>query len=151
MLGLNRHGCDARFGRVLLGIRENETRMEAIGFPIFRYSLIGFVIAGALAGLAGALLANQNRFVSPAALHWTQSGTLMVMVILGGVGFRYGGAARRRGPAAAGGDPRRPHRSTGSCRWAGPAGDRALRAARARRRCSCERRPWHDACCRCAA
>jgi branched-chain amino acid transport system permease protein len=83
---------DARFGQVVQAIRENETRMQAIGFPTYRYQLICFVIAGAIAGLAGALLANQNSFVSPNLLQWTQSGTLMVMVILGGVGYRYGGA-----------------------------------------------------------
>jgi len=82
---------DARFGRVLLGIRENEPRMEAVGFPTYRYRLAGFAIAGGLAGLAGALLANHNLFVSPATLHWTQSATLVVMVLLGGLGFRYGG------------------------------------------------------------
>ena len=81
----------ARFGRVLEGIRENETRMQAIGFATYRYQLIAFAIAGAVAGLAGALLANQNSFVSPALLHWSQSGTLMIMVILGGVGQLYGG------------------------------------------------------------
>jgi branched-chain amino acid transport system permease protein len=81
----------ARFGAVLAGIRENETRMRAIGFATYRYKLMAFVIAGAVAGLAGALLANQNGFVSPALLHWSQSGTLMIMVILGGVGQLYGG------------------------------------------------------------
>ena len=81
----------ARFGQVLDGIRENETRMQAIGFPTYRYKLIAFTIAGAVAGLAGALLVNQNSFVSPSLLHWSQSGTLMVMVILGGVGQLYGG------------------------------------------------------------
>jgi branched-chain amino acid transport system permease protein len=81
----------ARFGRVLDGIRENETRMQAIGFTTYRYKLIAFTIAGAVAGLAGALLANQSSFVSPALLHWSQSGTLMIMVILGGVGQLYGG------------------------------------------------------------
>jgi branched-chain amino acid transport system permease protein len=92
MLGLNR-AVDARFGRVLLGIRENEARMEAIGFPTFRYRLTAFTIAGAIAGLAGALIANHNLFVSPAAMHWTQSATLVVMVLLGGIGYRYGGLA----------------------------------------------------------
>jgi branched-chain amino acid transport system permease protein len=90
MLFLNR-AVGARYGRVLMGIRENETRMEAIGFATYRYKLAGFAIAGALAGLAGALFANHNLFVSPAALHWTQSATLVVMVLLGGIGFRYGG------------------------------------------------------------
>jgi branched-chain amino acid transport system permease protein len=92
MLLLNR-AVDSRYGRVLLGIRENETRMEAIGFATYRYKLVGFAIAGGLAGLAGALFANHNLFVSPAALHWTQSATLVVMVLLGGIGHRYGGPA----------------------------------------------------------
>jgi branched-chain amino acid transport system permease protein len=81
----------ARFGRALEAIRENETRMEAIGFAVYRHKLIAFVIAGAIAGLAGALLANQSGFVSPKLMHWTQSGMLMVMVIVGGVGHRYAG------------------------------------------------------------
>ncbi len=81
----------ARFGQVVQGIRENETRMQAIGYPTFYYKLICFVIAGAFGGLAGALLANQSNYVNPSLLHWTQSGMLMIMVILGGVGHRYGG------------------------------------------------------------
>ncbi|HJW53418.1 MAG TPA: branched-chain amino acid ABC transporter permease [Burkholderiaceae bacterium] len=90
MFLLNR-AVQARFGRALIGIRENEARMEAIGFPTFRYRLAGFVIAAAIAGLAGALFANHNAFVSPTILHWTQSATLVVMVLLGGLGYRYGG------------------------------------------------------------
>lgn len=82
---------DARFGRALIGIRENEVRMQAIGFATYRLRLAAFVIAGALAGLAGVLFANHNQFVSPAALHWTQSATLVIMVILGGIGYRFGG------------------------------------------------------------
>jgi branched-chain amino acid transport system permease protein len=70
---------------------ENETRMEAAGYPVYRFKLIAFVLAGALAGLGGALLANQNELASPTMLHWTQSGMLLIMVILGGVGFLYGG------------------------------------------------------------
>jgi branched-chain amino acid transport system permease protein len=81
----------SRFGRVIEAIRENETRMEAIGFPTYRYKLVCFVIGGALAGLAGALAANQSSYVSPNLLYWTQSGSLMIMVILGGVGYHYGG------------------------------------------------------------
>lgn len=81
----------ARFGRVIQAIRENETRMETIGFPTYRYKLVCFVIAGAIAGFAGALIANQNNFVSPNLMHWIQSGSLMIMVILGGVGYHYGG------------------------------------------------------------
>ncbi len=82
---------NARFGRVIQAIRENEVRMEAIGYPAFRFKLACFVIAGALGGLAGALLANQNSYVNPGILHWTESGKLMIMVILGGVGHLYGG------------------------------------------------------------
>jgi branched-chain amino acid transport system permease protein len=82
---------NSRFGRTIQAIRENEGRMEAIGFPVFRYKLVCFVIGGALASLAGALLANQNMMVSPNMVHWTQSGALMVMVILGGVGYLTGG------------------------------------------------------------
>jgi branched-chain amino acid transport system permease protein len=82
----------SRFGRVIDGIRENETRMEAIGFPTYKYKLVCFVIAGAACGLAGALLSNQASFVSPKLIEWTQSGTLMIMVILGGIGQIYGGA-----------------------------------------------------------
>jgi branched-chain amino acid transport system permease protein len=82
---------NSRFGRVIQAIRENETRMEAIGYPVLHYKRTCFVIGAALAGLAGALLANQNMLVSPTLIHWTQSGTLMVMVILGGVGYFSGG------------------------------------------------------------
>jgi branched-chain amino acid transport system permease protein len=82
---------DARFGRALIGIRENEARMEALGYPTFRFRLTAFAVAGGVAGLAGALFANHNLFVSPSVLHWTQSATFVVMVILGGIGYRYGG------------------------------------------------------------
>ena len=77
---------DARFGRVLTGIRENEARMESLGYPTFRFRLAAFALAGAVAGLSGALFANHNLFVSPATLHWTQSASFVVMVILGGMG-----------------------------------------------------------------
>jgi len=82
----------SRFGRVIEAIRENATRAEAIGFPVYRYQLACFVLSGAAAGLAGALIANQSGYVSPSLLHWIQSGTLMIMVILGGVGTLWGGA-----------------------------------------------------------
>ena len=81
----------SRFGRVIEAIRENETRASAIGYPVYRYQLLCFVISGAIAGLAGALIANQTSYVGPALLHWVQSGTLMIMVILGGVGRFWGG------------------------------------------------------------
>jgi len=80
----------SRFGIVLRGGKDNDKRMAALGFTLYRYRLVAFVLAGAGAGLAGALLANQARFVSPQMLHWTNSGELMVMVILGGIGTLFG-------------------------------------------------------------
>jgi branched-chain amino acid transport system permease protein len=81
---------NSRFGLVIRGARSNERRMRAIGFPTFRYRLTCFVIAGTLCGLAGALLANHTDFVSPAMMHWTRSGDLIVMVVLGGMGSVFG-------------------------------------------------------------
>jgi len=81
---------NSRFGLVVQGLRSNEARMQAIGFPATRYRLVCFVIAGTLCGLAGALLANNTDFVSPAVMYWTRSGDLMVMVILGGMGTLFG-------------------------------------------------------------
>jgi len=83
--------ASSRFGRVIVAIRENEQRAQALGFPVYRYRLACFVIAGAAGGLAGALLAAHGKYVNPNVLHWTQSGTLMIMVILGGVGRLWGG------------------------------------------------------------
>jgi branched-chain amino acid transport system permease protein len=75
---------------VIQGARSNERRMRAIGFPTFRYRLVCFVIAGAMCGLAGALLANHTDFISPATMHWTRSGDLIVMVVLGGMQAMFG-------------------------------------------------------------
>ncbi|MFM9885237.1 MAG: branched-chain amino acid ABC transporter permease [Burkholderiales bacterium] len=91
VLYLTHRVIHARFGNVILAIRENETRMETIGFPTFRYKLVCFVIAGGVCGLAGALIANQTKFVNPNLLHWPVSGELMIMVILGGLAYLYGG------------------------------------------------------------
>jgi branched-chain amino acid transport system permease protein len=81
---------NSRFGLVIQGSRSNDRRMRAIGFPTFRYRLVCFVIAGTLCGLSGALLANHTDFVSPAMMHWTRSGELIVMVVLGGMGSVFG-------------------------------------------------------------
>lgn len=86
----SRRLVNSRFGMVIRGCKENERRMGALGFPTYRYKLVCFVIAGAGAGLAGALMANQTEFVSPSLLHWTVSGDILVMVILGGVGTLVG-------------------------------------------------------------
>lgn len=80
----------SRFGRVLEGIRQNERRMAALGVPTYGYKLAAFVISGIGCGLAGALMANYLRFVSPEMLSWQRSGDIMVMVILGGMGTLLG-------------------------------------------------------------
>ncbi|MEM8689658.1 MAG: branched-chain amino acid ABC transporter permease [Pseudomonadota bacterium] len=76
----------SRFGAVLKACKQNEARMLALGCDVQRYKLAAFVIAGAVAGLAGVLNANLTEFVSPDYLHWTKSGDLMIMVVLGGMG-----------------------------------------------------------------
>jgi branched-chain amino acid transport system permease protein len=76
----------SRFGHALAGIRVNEQRMRAAGFSTTFYKLAAFVIAGALAGLAGALLAIKDGAVNPELLAWQESGAVLLMLILGGIG-----------------------------------------------------------------
>lgn len=85
-----RHLVAAPLGRSLVGIRENESRMHAIGYATGRYKLLAFTIGGALAGLAGGLYALFNGFVSPEALHWSASGDVLIMAMLGGAGTLIG-------------------------------------------------------------
>jgi branched-chain amino acid transport system permease protein len=80
----------SRFGMVLRGVRQNERRLEAIGIATRPYKLAAFVIAGAFGGVAGILLAEYQTFVSPDMLSWTQSGELISMVVLGGIGTLFG-------------------------------------------------------------
>ena len=80
----------APFGRALAGIRINEQRMRSIGYPVFAYKLGAFVLAGALAGLSGYLAACQFGFVNPDILAWHQSGIVLMMIILGGMGRLHG-------------------------------------------------------------
>ena len=80
----------SRFGMVIRASRSNEKRMHAIGFPTFRYKLAAFTIASTICGLAGVLFANLNEFVSPDVMHWTHSGEIMIMVIMGGMGTLIG-------------------------------------------------------------
>lgn len=74
------------FGRVIAAIKENEQRLRMLGFSTFRYKLVCFVLAGMLAGLAGWLAAAHDGLVNPEMLSWHQSGQLLMMVILGGMG-----------------------------------------------------------------
>ncbi len=80
------------FGAALIGVRENEPRMRAMGFDTFRLKLAAFVLAGAAAALSGVLYAYYNGFVSPDELYWTRSGEVLVMVLLGGAGTLMGPA-----------------------------------------------------------
>jgi branched-chain amino acid transport system permease protein len=79
-------------GHVLVGIRENEARMQAIGYRTRRFKLLAFVISGAFGGLSGGLYAMFNGFISPESLYWTASGDVLIMVILGGAGTLTGPA-----------------------------------------------------------
>jgi branched-chain amino acid transport system permease protein len=80
----------SRLGHALAGIRVNEQRMRAAGFGTYGYKLAAFVIAGALAGLAGALLAMKDGYVNPELLAWHESGAVLLMIILGGLGHLRG-------------------------------------------------------------
>ncbi|GGG23279.1 branched-chain amino acid ABC transporter permease [Caldovatus sediminis] len=80
----------ARFGRVLRAARENALRVRAVGFDPYPYRLLACVIAGAIGGLSGVLLANAAEFVAPSYLSWQRSGELLFMVILGGLGSLHG-------------------------------------------------------------
>jgi len=80
----------SRYGHALAGIRVNEQRMRAAGFPTFAYKLGAFVLAAAFAGLAGFLYALKDGYVNPELLSWHQSGAVLLMVILGGIGHLRG-------------------------------------------------------------
>jgi branched-chain amino acid transport system permease protein len=83
----------SRFGHALVGIKHNEQRMRAAGYPTVLYKLAAFILAGKLAGLAGFLYAAQYGFVTPEILSWHQSGNALVMIILGGLGSLGGAVA----------------------------------------------------------
>lgn len=83
---------NAPLGHAFVGIRENEQRMAAIGYPTRAYKLVSFTIAGAIAGLAGGLYAIFNGFISADAVYWTASGDILIMTMLGGAGTLIGPA-----------------------------------------------------------
>jgi branched-chain amino acid transport system permease protein len=78
------------FGRSLTGIRENEARMHAIGSPVFKRRLIAYTISAAMAGVAGALVAQTTAFVATDSLGFERSGNVLIMLLLGGIGRLYG-------------------------------------------------------------
>ena len=80
----------SRFGRALAGIRVNEQRMRAAGFSTYPYKLAAFVISGMVAGIAGFLFAVKDGFVNPELMGWHMSGTVLMMIILGGMGSLHG-------------------------------------------------------------
>jgi branched-chain amino acid transport system permease protein len=86
--------CDrlvrSRFGLVLQGSKQNETRLQTIGVPTYGYKVAAFGIAGAIAGLAGFLVANLNAYVSPNFLDWKVSGDVIMMIVIGGIGTLFG-------------------------------------------------------------
>lgn len=81
---------DSHFGMVIRGAKSNDLRLQSLGVATFPYRLTAFVIAGAMCGLAGVLLANHTDFVSPELMHWTRSGDLIIIVVLGGLGTLLG-------------------------------------------------------------
>ena len=81
---------NARFGMVIRAAKSNEARARAVGFSPYGYRLTAFVIAGAMCGVAGALLVNHTEYLTPEFMHWTRSGEIMFMVILGGMGTLVG-------------------------------------------------------------
>jgi branched-chain amino acid transport system permease protein len=86
--------CDrivrSRFGMVLQACMQNETRLQTIGVATYWYKVAAFSLAGAIAGLAGCLVANLNAYVSPNFLDWKVSGDVIMMIVVGGVGTLYG-------------------------------------------------------------
>jgi branched-chain amino acid transport system permease protein len=90
MLALVTRLANSPFGRVLQAIRENEDRVAFIGYNVDRYKIIAFTISGGMAGLAGGLWVPFNSTATTSMLHWTTSGELIVMTLLGGMGTLWG-------------------------------------------------------------
>ncbi len=87
---LLRRLVNSRFGMVIRGSYSNPVRMAALGYPVYRYRLTAFVFAGTICGVAGALFANHQEFLTPEYMMWIRSGEIMIMVIMGGMGTIFG-------------------------------------------------------------
>jgi branched-chain amino acid transport system permease protein len=92
-LWFNARLARSAFGLALNAARQAPQRVETVGLSPFRLRLLAFVISGAITGLAGALFADLNRFVSPTMFSWQLSGEIIVFIILGGVGRLFGPVA----------------------------------------------------------
>lgn len=79
------------FGRVLVSIRDNTQRARALGYEVEKYKVIAFVLSAGLTGLAGGVFAINHGFVALTELHWTTSGEVVLMTVLGGIGTLWGG------------------------------------------------------------
>ena len=145
----------SRFGHALAGIRVNEQRMRAAGFSTYGYKLAAFVIAGALAGVAGFLHVVKDGAVNPELLSWHESGAVLLMIILGGIGSLRGrgdrcrgvhaaqGILPERGPAGAAGEPLAAHPRADHHRLRSPAAPGPDRAAGP----PAGSAPWLKRCC----
>lgn len=89
LVGINRF-LYSPLGYVLIGIKENEERMKSIGYNTVFYKGLSFLIAGTLGGLSGSLYVIFNGFISPADVYWTMSGSVLIMVLIGGAGTLWG-------------------------------------------------------------
>jgi len=78
---------NSRYGVILQGIKDNESRIEAMGLSALHFKIIAYVLSAAVCGLAGALFANWQEYVSPDIMHWSRSGELMIVIVLGGLSY----------------------------------------------------------------
>ena len=136
----------SRFGLALQAARQNRQRLSAVGIRPFGVLLVAFAISGAITGLAGALFADLNRFVSPSMLSWQTSGEILIFVILGGVGRAVRPTRRGRVVHPDGTQSGRRQRLLAVVPWRTAAGRSAVRARRDSRRAG-EGWPWLTRCC----
>ncbi|MCG6879625.1 MAG: branched-chain amino acid ABC transporter permease [Deltaproteobacteria bacterium] len=81
---------DSPFGSVFLAIRENENRAESVGYKVRDYKIVAFVVSGFFSGIAGALFCMQIKYVALSYCHWSLSGEVIMMSLVGGIGSLYG-------------------------------------------------------------
>jgi len=89
-LFVSRRLRNSPFGQALKGLRVNEIRADQVGFNVRRLKLAAFGISGVYSGIAGGLLGSLMQFVNPQGLHWSTSGDVVIMTLLGGIGTLFG-------------------------------------------------------------